>query len=375
VTPDHQDPNNDCLRVCPVVESDFTFSNNPASQNGITREWGPILEIWEGHAADPEIRFQGSSGGALTAISAFCIERMGMGGVLHIGQDDVNPLANRTYLSKSRAELLSRAGSRYAPASVCDRLDWIEQAASPCVVIGRPVEIAALRNAEQMRPALASRLGLALSFFCAESPSTAGTLALTRKLGVVPEEVSELRYRGRGWPGHFSLTRHGEDKACQSLTYRESWGFLQAFRPWSAHMWPDGMGELADISCGDPWYEKPDGTNPGFSLVVVRTERGRKILRAAMDAGYLALKPAEHWKLVKSQSGLLQKKGSVWGRRLALRLMGLPVTRFKGLSLFHCWRRLAFRDKLKSVFGTLRRCIQRRHFRALDLRATETHKP
>ncbi len=369
--PNHQDPDNACLKVCPVVSSDFSFRDNPGGHNEFTREWGPILEIWEGHAADPEIRFQGSSGGALTAISAFCLERLGMGGVLHIGQDPEHSLSNRTFLSKTRPELLSRAGSRYAPASVCDRLEWVEQAASPCVVIGRPVEIAALRNAERMRPALASRVGLALSFFCAESPATAGTVALTRKLGVSPEEVSELRYRGRGWPGHFSLTRRGETKACQSLTYRESWGFLQAFRPWAAHMWPDGMGELADISCGDPWYEKPDGTNPGFSLVVVRTERGRKILRAAIDAGYLELKPAEHWKLVKSQSGLLQKKGSVWGRRLALRLMGLPVTDFKGMSLFPCWSRLGFMDKMKSVFGTLRRCLQRKHYRPLDLPSSD----
>jgi coenzyme F420 hydrogenase subunit beta len=24
--------------------------------------WGPVLEVWEGHATDPELRFRGSSG-------------------------------------------------------------------------------------------------------------------------------------------------------------------------------------------------------------------------------------------------------------------------------------------------------------------------
>ena len=84
-----------------------------------------------------------------------------------------------------------------------------------------------------------------------------------------------------------------------------------------------------------------------FSLVVAGTERGKEIVEAAMRAGYLKLKPAEHWKLVKSQQGLLDKKGSVWGRRLALRLLGLPITRLPGLDLFHCWRTLSWTARFR----------------------------
>jgi coenzyme F420 hydrogenase subunit beta len=149
------------------------------------------------------------------------------------------------------------------------------------------------------------------------------------------------------------------------MTYRESWAFLQAYRPWSVQLWPDGTGEVADISCGDPWYEEPDGKNPGFSLVVARTERGREIVEGAMAAGYLTLTPAENWKLAKSQSGLLAKKGSVWGRRLALRLFGLPVTRFEGLDLWHCWLQLSFEDKVRSTLGTIRRVLTRKLYRRM----------
>lgn len=356
-----------CLRACPAVASDFFSSQD----DSFTRLWGPVLEVWEGYASDAEIRFRGSSGGVLTAIGAYCLERLGMGGVLHIGQDPDDPVSNRTFLSKTRADLLGRTGSRYAPASVCDRLDLVEDAESPCAVIGRPVEMAALRNAEKIRPQLATRVGLALSFFCAESPATEGTLALLNKHGVRRSDLKELRYRGLGWPGHFSGTLEGESLPRFKVPYRQAWAFLQAYRPWSVHMWPDYTGELADISCGDPWYEQPDGNNPGFSLVVVRTEKGRAILHGAIRDGYLSLKPAERWKLEKSQDGLIQKKGSVWGRRFALRLLGLPVTQFHGLNLFHCWRRLSWSEKVKSVFGTLRRVVQRRYYRRHALSRTE----
>jgi coenzyme F420 hydrogenase subunit beta len=360
-----------CLEVCPAVQSDYRINGYDSGEAtvgpSVSSEWGPILGLWEGYATDPEIRFQGSSGGVLTAVAAYCLEVPGMHGVLHIGQDPDDPIRNRTRLSRSRNELLAAAGSRYSPASVCNGLGLVEAAPAACAVIGKPAEIAAVRNARKMRPELDGKVGLTLSFFCAESPSTSGTAALLRKLGVDPASLSNLRYRGLGWPGHFAPTRRGAPNPCHQIPYRESWAFLQAFRPWSVQLWPDSTGELADITCGDPWYEEPDGKNPGFSLVVVRTERGREIVRGAMAAGYLTLQPAEHWKLVKSQSGLVAKKGSVWGRRLALRLFGLPVTRFEGLSLWPMWKSLPLRDKLRSTLGTVRRILSRKLYRRLNL--------
>jgi coenzyme F420 hydrogenase subunit beta len=352
----------ECIDVCPAVQSDFRAT---ALQPGLdvtdsyTREWGSVVAMWEGHASDPSMRFQGSSGGALTAIGTYCIEVLGMYGVLHIAQDPDDPIRNRTRLSRTRAELLAATGSRYSPASVCNGLGLAQAASAPCVVIGQPSEVAAVRNACTLRSALDQKVGVILSFFCAGSPATRGTVALLEKLGIDPARVGDLRYRGRGWPGHFAPVRRGESEPCQKMTYRESWAFLQAFRPWSVQLWPDITGELADISCGDPWYEEPDGTNPGVSLVLARTERGREIIEGAVAKGYLTLKSAERWKLVNSQSGLLAKKGAILGRRMGLRIFGLPVTRLEGLDLWHCWRQLSFKDRLRSTLGTTRRILTR----------------
>lgn len=82
---------------------------------------------------------------------------------------------------------------------------------------------------------------------------------------------------------------------------------------------------MADISCGDPWYEASDGQPPGFALVVIRAERGQEIVRGAMEADCLGLRLAETWKLRKSQVALASKKGEIWGRHFVQRLLGLPV--------------------------------------------------
>lgn len=358
-----------CLEVCPAYEVDHSALQ---ARRDILPELasfcGPVIEAWEGHAKDPEIRFQGSSGGALTALALYCLERRGMHGVLHVGGDPVNPLRNRTGLSRTRQELMAKSGSRYAPASACDSLGLIESAPGPCVFIGQPTEVSGLRKAQRKRPELDKRVGVALSFFCAGSPPTKATVELLKKMGIDPAQVGQVRYRGNGWPGMFAVTLRGQTSPCAEMTYFDSWAFIQAYRPYSVRLNPDDTGEDADISCGDPWYREVKPEEPGSSLVMVRTELGRKIVRGAVEAGYLELAPAEPQKVIASQKNLINKRCAIWGRRLAFRVFGLPVTRLRGFPLFRLWQRLPFEEKLKSTLGTARRILRRRYREPLDLK-------
>jgi coenzyme F420 hydrogenase subunit beta len=359
---------NECLKVCPAYENDHAeLHQRPGIIRELSQTCGPVLEIWEGHATDSEIRFAGSSGGAITALSLYCLEQAGMHGVLHIGLDPDNPTCNKTRMSFNREDLLRCTGSRYAPASACDRLDLIESAPAPCAFVGQPSEVTALRKAQALRPVLDRNVGLVISFLCAGSPSTRGTLELLKNLEIDTATVSDLRYRGNGWPGNFAVSQNGDSAPSTQVSYSESWGFLQAYRPYSTHLCPDGTGEDADISCGDPWYREVQPNEPGSSLVVVRSEKGREIIRGAIESGYLALTPADPQKLLDSQRNLLAKRGAIWGRMMAFRAFGLPITKLKGFHLFKNWWRLSLNDKLRSTLGTARRIMTRRYFRPLKL--------
>jgi coenzyme F420 hydrogenase subunit beta len=369
---DHCASCTECLKVCPAFENDHAEINR---RSGVIPEltpyYGPVLEIWEGHATDPEIRFTGASGGVITALALYCLEREAMHGVLHVGMDPLNVMRNRTNMSRTRSELLSNAGSRYAPASACDSLQLIESAPARCVFIGQPAEVTALRKAERSRPALSEKVGLTISFFCAGSPATRGTSELLKKMGVKPDELQDLRYRGRGWPGMFSATLKGQSAPAAQMSYQESWGIIQAYRPFSTHLCPDGTGEDADIACGDPWYREIGAGESGSSLVLVRTETGRSLLRAAMNAGYVTLAPAEAWKLLNSQKNLTAKRGAIGGRMLMMKMLGLPAPRLRGFSLFKNWLKLGWGEKLRSTLGTVRRIVTRRYHRPLRLTAPE----
>ena len=356
----------DALKVCPALETRIDEGMRIADPlDGITSGVGPVIEVWEGHATDPDTRYNGSSGGALTALARYALERAGMHGVLHVASDPANPLHNRTVMSRSHPELLAATGSRYAPASVCEKLHEIENAPGPCVLIGQPSEIAAARKARALRPELDRKLGITLSFFCGGSPASRGTIELLKSKGVDPAQVERLRYRGHGWPGMFTAWRKGENEPALKMTYAESWGFVQAYRPWATHIWPDGCGEHADISCGDPWYREVRAGEQGSSLVVVRSEAGRRLVRGAMNEGYLALVPSSVSRVVESQCNLLTKKGAVWGRLMCMRLLGLPTPRHSGYGMFRQWLRMPPAHKIRSTLGTVRRILARGYLKPM----------
>ncbi|MCX7396095.1 MAG: Coenzyme F420 hydrogenase/dehydrogenase, beta subunit C-terminal domain [Planctomycetales bacterium] len=347
----------DCVSVCSGVDLTHDQATWPAEAiESLKAEWGPVLELWEGHATDEAIWFKGGSGGAATALAAFCLEQEGMHGALHVAMDPAQPHLNQTVMSHSREELTSRTGSRYAPAAVCAELGEIESAPSPCVLVAKPCDIAAARKAAEIRPDLKRNLGLTISIFCGGTPSTRGTLELLKELNVSPENVGDLRYRGHGWPGmtgvNLKTSNNGERV---EMTYQRAWDtILTKHKPFRCHICPDGTGEFADIACGDPWYRPIEPGEKGETLIVVRTERGRELLRRAMAAGYIAAVPRSPEVLPKSQIGLMHRRRGVLPKIHALRLFLLPYPTFHGFSLWRSWRRLPLSRQFISYYRAIR---------------------
>lgn len=356
----------EAMAACPGIQLAHDFDRkDPRYIRELVAGWGPVLEIWEGFASDPEIRFAGSSGGAATALSLYCMEQQGMHGTLHIAARKDVPYLNETVLSKTRAEMLARTGSRYAPASPCDGLQMVEDAPEPCVFIGKPCDVAATSKARKLRRTLDAKLGLTIAVFCAGTPSTRGTLEMIKAMGVDdPSTVTSVRYRGNGWPGKATAMTRGASgqHEIHQLTYEQSWGeILTKHVQWRCRVCPDHTGEFADIAVGDPWHKPPTGNEPGRSLIVVRSPRGQEILSRAIAARYIHAKRVGPEVLWQSQPNLLRARASVWGRLLALRIAGAAVPHFYRLPMARHWlRRLTLQAKVSSVVGTFRRIRKRR---------------
>ena len=351
----------DATAVCPGIE--LTRPVRPEGQLGDRKfydVWGPVLGVWEGHAADPDIRFEGSSGGAATALALFAMEQLNMEGTLHTrGRRDI-PYLNETTFSTTKQDLLAAAGSRYAPASPCDGLGQIEQAAGPCIFVGKPCDVAAVQKMMAIRPQLAEKIGLTIAFFCAGTPSTAGTLQMLRQMGIEdPKCVMAIRYRGRGWPGRTTVEYVDKDGTQQTkeLTYEQSWGdILQKYRQWRCYICPDHIGEFADITVADAWHRNVEDYQPGRSVIIARTLRGKTILEQAISAERICAEQVSPEILPACRPGHAAYQANLWARLKTLAVMGIPTPDLDGFNLYRLWRtELPVKDKIRSVLSTVKR--------------------
>ena len=106
---------------------------------------------------------------------------------------------------------------------------------------------------------------------------------------------------------------------------------LAAIVPPRCRICPDALAELADISVGDAWLDRFEGSD-GVSDLIVRTPAGEQLL--ADLAGRFELTEASPDEIVASQSETYRVKRDVCRGRLWLRsLAGRPLPAYPGLDL------------------------------------------
>ncbi|GAA1856040.1 Coenzyme F420 hydrogenase/dehydrogenase, beta subunit C-terminal domain [Microbacterium koreense] len=315
---------------------------------------GSYFGIWEAWAVDRDTRHRGSSGGVLTALQGWLVESGLASEITTAAADQEKPTRTVPVTIMSRDDALAAAGSRYAPVAVAQT---VPVAAGG--MTAKPCEVAAVRAASVDD----SALPVLLSFFCAGTPSQSATDRLVRELGVEDgSHIDEMWYRGRGWPGRFTVRADGREA---SADYEESWGrVLGPATQWRCKICPDGVGESADIVAADSWQTDERGyplfaESDGRSALVARTERGLALVQAAEAAGVIELRPLDPGHLVAAQPLQATRRRFLAARLWGARLAGRPVPRFRGFGLM----RLVLespRLAIRTLRGTYRRVRESR---------------
>ncbi len=294
---------------------------------------GSSFGVWEAWASDEAVRHRGSSGGALTALHGWLLES---GRASTIASASVASDARRTVpvTITTKAAALAAAGSRYAPVGVLSNPD----VASSAAITAKPCEITAIRALGAAARTPGAGEPILLSFFCAGTPSQHATDELLATLGVRADDpLDDLWYRGRGWPGRFTV-RRGNGEA--SMSYEESWGgVLGRATHWRCKVCADGVGESADVVAADFWAVDERGypvftEGAGSSALIARTERGLEAVLAAVSAGAIVVRPIRMSALADVQPLQRNRRASLFGRLLGSRFAGVRGPRYRGFRLW-----------------------------------------
>lgn len=315
-----------CRDICPAGGRAFSLQQ--------ADEWGARLRHYAGWSTDEAIRHTASSGGVLTALCIFLLETGRADAVIQTRRSADDPTRAVTVVSTTRADVVACAGSRYTASSPLMDVAGLIEEGKTYAFVGKPCDVSALSLLQKREgPARArlSQIRYLFSFFCAGQPSRAANQRLLEALGCAsPADCRSLTYRGNGWPGRAVAVRaDGQEKA---MDYQDSWGrILGRDVRLFCRLCADGVGEFADISCGDAWYldssrEAPDlSEHPGRNVVFARTRLGLELIEEAARQGCIELGSYNLDELALVQKFQFERKRNLLPQIIALRMAGRPV--------------------------------------------------
>jgi coenzyme F420 hydrogenase subunit beta len=340
------------LNCCPAIHVE-------SSKN--TGTWGNMEQIKQAWSADPIIRKKGSSGGVLSTLAIYLLENEKVNGILQVGVKSGSYLFNQLKVSKTKEDVLQNAASRYAPALVFNELNEILNASNDnYAFIGKPCDIAGIKNFLKEFPIYKNRIKYFLTLFCAGMPSYNGTHEVLKLSGNNEKPVS-LKYRGDGWPGLFEAQYC--NKPPFQMSYNDSWGkVLGKHLGLRCKICPDGIGLLADISVGDSWNTKdgyPDfEESDGRSFVMIRTKIGLDLFNDVIKKQQLVSQDLIIDKIAEMQQYQYQRRLIVGYRILPVQIMTGMLLKFKGLGIQKLMQQANKKTGLKNMLGTAKRFIK-----------------
>lgn len=346
------------LAACPgvAVETE-AFVNEPRRRQDVV--WGGYYGMQYAWAADADIRFRAATGGVLTALAVHLLASGAAKFILHTAADPNAPMRSRWVMSETRAQVVAASGSRYGPCAPLAGLTAALVREQPFAIVAKPCDLSAVARLAQQDARVAKWCVARLNLVCGGQSRLSKSAAVLAEYGVDEDALSVFRYRGYGNPGRTRVET--QDGRAFEKTYKEMWGDESGWEiETRCKFCPDALGEAGDVASADVWAGgEPTGEDAGINGIIVRSQRGKELVAAAVDAGELVLgEPITAAQFSQFQPHQVAKKQRLAARFDGLQQSGYPVIQLHETAsarLQTLAQELAPDDYAAEVQGTIRR--------------------
>jgi len=345
-----------CLSACPGYEVNFQELNSKIFNHNYEHPLlGKAISSYVCHAIDHNIRYTSASGGAITALLIFALEKGFIDGALVTKMNSANPLRPFPFIARTRDEIISSASSKYCPVPANIALKEILKNKGRYAIVGLPCHIHGIRKSEILNKELRERIIYHFGLVCNHVPTFHATNYILRKVNRGGDKIKSIRYRGEGWPGGMSINY--QDDSCSFINYLDFtyWGytFQKFFWSYRCLLCDDKINELSDISFMDAWLsEMEKKEEPGLSLMLIRSAEVEVLIKQAMNEKIIAGSKIDFQKVVESQ-GLEGVKRINSVRRKIFSSMKRKIPKYQG----HSYPRISKVEIMKVFYDLLVNCL------------------
>jgi coenzyme F420 hydrogenase subunit beta len=283
-----------CYEVCPRTVVDLEGLNQAVF--GAAREdyvLGTNRGVLMAQASAAGVRGQGQYGGTVAAILTHGLESGAFDGAIVAGKSARYGLLPEPVLARNKAEVLAATGSKY---SACPSLMILDKSLRECrklAVVGRPCQVIALRKRLVCEPELGERIALIVGLFCMWA------LNYKKLAAHLAETVNLKEARKVDIPYNRFVVECSDGP--RELPFEP----IRGLRNPACDLCYDFTSELADLSVGSTEWKED------WNTLIPRTGAGEAAIKAAKDAGVLAVAPLPPDRISLLRKASLGKKKRV----------------------------------------------------------------
>ncbi|AKB38158.1 Coenzyme F420 hydrogenase subunit beta [Methanosarcina siciliae C2J] len=267
-----------CAKICP---------SNPENKPSIETDdifHGVCLAGYVGYASDNTIRQKSQSGGIVTALLCYLLEQNKIEGAI-VNNLNLQTRRPQAVLALSESEIIDACGSYYTQSSVVKTILEHSDKNTAAVVLGCQAESLQLIRENYPNVTLPK---YTIGLICAGQNGGDMIDDLIEQSECDSKQISRFRFRDKscGWPGDVHVTTSTND---YWLPKEKRHRLKQVYELHRCIACYDQMNIFSDIVCGDPWGITHKQQPEGHTVVIARTEKGKKLLEDAARDGAIVL--------------------------------------------------------------------------------------
>ncbi len=243
----------------------------------IEKPLGEYLEVYLARSTDEEIRKRRTaSGGAVTSLLVYMLENKIVDGV--VVAKKIKGLHAELVIARNKKEVLDAAGNRWSvlPYTARFREALQDESLKRIAVVGLPCQAQFLwqmRAFPLLETDVVSKIYMVISLFCLGTFATEAFVDLLKlKYGLDPEKIISV-----GLEKNYIKVIYGEEE--KKIPLQEILPYVQT----GCLVCPDYTGVFSDISAG------LSESYPGYTVLIIRDEKAKKLVLDASKKGYLEL--------------------------------------------------------------------------------------
>ena len=243
---------------------------------------GQIRSVYLGRATDEEIlKRKVASGGAVTAMLTYALEKDIIDGVVTAKR--TRGLEGEAVVARTKEELLETAGNRWSivPFAARIKAKIEEEDLKRVAVVCLPCQaqfFGQMRDFPILETDFGNRIKYIVSLFCMGTFAFEAFLNYLRvRYGVRAEEIRDIKLSGDFLEIH-------RETGVLAIPLKEAFSYLQT----GCLVCSDYTGVWSDVSAGFVESE------PGWTVLITRNQRGEELVRGAEKEGYLELRDGSH---------------------------------------------------------------------------------